>query len=237
MTIPPADPQFATNIGFFAGGTDQRTVATQQTLGTRAFQFGTGGLHGCTMMCIVSNRAVYMAHYWVSHHETAARLWLPQEEPLPNLRHALTCILPWQETFTTDNNDNLSGEDLTRWQNRVLNTITGGTTPDPYDGPKSIDWNLFNRPGDNTAVYFMTPFKPGVNANPVGSAPNPITDMKYQNKIQSVIDLVTQNVPGVRAEIRGYTRLNYWYNRDAGQYEGPDAHLIDTTERGICLFQ
>lgn len=59
------DPQFPSYGGFFSGAEgDMSTVAEQKTFGKTAFAYGTGGLHGCTMMAIVSNRAVYMAHYW-----------------------------------------------------------------------------------------------------------------------------------------------------------------------------
>jgi hypothetical protein len=53
------DPQFPNEpAGFFAGA--MQTVSLLGQFGTDKIQYGTNGLHGCTMMTIVSNRAVYM---------------------------------------------------------------------------------------------------------------------------------------------------------------------------------
>lgn len=41
-------------------GTNQATVAVQRKFSKKEFQMGTGGLHGCTMMAIISNRGVWM---------------------------------------------------------------------------------------------------------------------------------------------------------------------------------
>lgn len=41
------------------------TVAAQMDFSGRGtIQFGTGGLHGCTVITLVSNRGVWMAHFW-----------------------------------------------------------------------------------------------------------------------------------------------------------------------------
>lgn len=58
--VVPTDKQFSNTLGFFAGGTNQATVAVQRKFSKKEFQMGTGGLHGCTMMAIISNRGVWM---------------------------------------------------------------------------------------------------------------------------------------------------------------------------------
>jgi hypothetical protein len=58
--VVPADTQFPTNEGFFIGGTNQGTVAVLREFGTDPIQLGTGGLHGCTMLAVISTRAVYI---------------------------------------------------------------------------------------------------------------------------------------------------------------------------------
>lgn len=45
---------------------DERTVAKQSRMGKGigSFQIGTNHIHGCTVITIISNRAVWMAHFW-----------------------------------------------------------------------------------------------------------------------------------------------------------------------------
>ena len=59
--VSPTDPQFPMLDGFATKPKDQGTESAQVDFGTTCFQFGKGGLHGCTMLTIVSRRAVYMA--------------------------------------------------------------------------------------------------------------------------------------------------------------------------------
>jgi hypothetical protein len=58
--VVPADTQFPNNLGFFIGGTNQGTVSQQAAFGNFPIQMGTGGLHGCTMLAVISNRGVFM---------------------------------------------------------------------------------------------------------------------------------------------------------------------------------
>ena len=51
------DPYFGQLQGYFDG--TERTVINQDQFGDTAFQYGTAGLHGCTMLTIVSKRAVW----------------------------------------------------------------------------------------------------------------------------------------------------------------------------------
>lgn len=53
------EPQFPNKPeGFFSG--DMNTVSLLGQFGTDTIQFGTNQLHGCTMLTVISNRAVYM---------------------------------------------------------------------------------------------------------------------------------------------------------------------------------
>ncbi|KAM0454300.1 hypothetical protein ACHAPV_008379 [Trichoderma viride] len=125
--VVPADTQFPTNEGFFIGGTNQGTVAVLREFGNDPIQLGTGGLHGCTMLAVVSTRAVYMAHYWETY------------------------------TTGLNDNIAAGSADLANWQTKVLNSITGTGTQDPNAQADALNWNLFNQPGDNTRVMIMSP--------------------------------------------------------------------------------
>lgn len=54
------DKQYGNLDGFFSVQRDERVVSNEQTFGTQPFQWGTNGLHGCTMVTVVSKRAVWM---------------------------------------------------------------------------------------------------------------------------------------------------------------------------------
>lgn len=59
-----ADPNFGTPTALTipnpGGGETDQTVVVQREFGNNAFQVGSAGLHGCTIVTIVSDRAVYM---------------------------------------------------------------------------------------------------------------------------------------------------------------------------------
>jgi hypothetical protein len=59
--VRPLDVQFPSSRGFYGDGDNgEVTVSQDDVFGNEPFQFGTGGLHGCTMLAIISNRAVWM---------------------------------------------------------------------------------------------------------------------------------------------------------------------------------
>ncbi|PYI07873.1 hypothetical protein BO78DRAFT_406142 [Aspergillus sclerotiicarbonarius CBS 121057] len=53
-------------IQFVGSQSTDASLARQRRFGTVAFQIGTPGLEGCTIVTVVSKRAVYMGHYWES---------------------------------------------------------------------------------------------------------------------------------------------------------------------------
>jgi hypothetical protein len=62
------------------------------------------------------------------------------------------------------------------------------------------------------------------------------TSLMYKNKIGLILSLLRSNIPGVNIVApKAYTRLNYKVQN--GVYVGRDASRVDTTERGIALFQ
>lgn len=69
------DPQFPNRpIGFFTG--DMCTVSQFEQFGTNTIQYGTNQLHGCTMLTVISNRAVYMVSS--NRRQTHARMRLAE---------------------------------------------------------------------------------------------------------------------------------------------------------------
>lgn len=56
------------------------TVAVQKQFSGRGnVQIGTGGLHGCTVVTLVSKRGVWMAHFWQGYACESSPL---EEQPL-----------------------------------------------------------------------------------------------------------------------------------------------------------
>jgi hypothetical protein len=124
------------------------------------------------------------------------------------------------------------------WTQRALNPLSGTAPIDANSAQISqpINWNLFNRPGDNTAVYIMTPSKaPGIKVP------------KYVNKIASLKAMILSNVNLAQSAfiIVPYDRLNYKPDGTGGPApeseqdkenlgNGPKAL---TTEAGRALFQ
>ncbi|EEA25968.1 hypothetical protein TMatcc_005778 [Talaromyces marneffei ATCC 18224] len=61
------DPYFGLPIALVEiidGGDTDNTVVVQKELGDTPFQVGSAGLHGCTIVTIVSDKAAYMGHFW-----------------------------------------------------------------------------------------------------------------------------------------------------------------------------
>ncbi|KAK3945228.1 hypothetical protein QBC46DRAFT_433392 [Diplogelasinospora grovesii] len=95
------------------------------------FQIGSGGLHGCTVMTLASNRAAYMAHYWEVY------------------------------ALGNSDDVSQSAPTYNDFQTKVLNAISGTGTQDPITVGSGVTWNLYNEDGDQTRLIFMTPAKPG----------------------------------------------------------------------------
>ncbi|KAM5448709.1 hypothetical protein MaudCBS49596_005215 [Microsporum audouinii] len=121
-------------VGGAGGVPDERAVMHQREFSTEPFQFISGGLHGCTMVTLISNRAVWQAHFWEPYSHGS-----PSEDTTRNA------------AFTGRVLRALTGEEVTNpasnsWRSYI-----------PPSGPP-IDPNLFNRDTDETEFYIMTPF-------------------------------------------------------------------------------
>ena len=77
-----------------------------------------------------------------------------------------------------------------------------------------------------TRVIFMSPLDDNSDITP-----------KYKKKLNLIKEAVKKKLPEAKfGDDHYYKRLVYWHVGN-DQFEGPDAHLMDKTERGISLFQ
>lgn len=88
-----------------------------------------------------------------------------------------------------------------------------------------MDPNNFNRAGDETRAYIMSPLKDNVEE----SSSNTENDLRYPVKIEQLNDLLTTLVPGIEVGVKGYRPLNYHIKAERLQE--------NQNERGIALFQ
>ncbi|KAH7317127.1 hypothetical protein B0I35DRAFT_434610 [Stachybotrys elegans] len=189
---------------------DERAVSQQREFGNEPFQIMSGGLHGCTVLAVVSNRGVWMAHFWEVYSNGD---WDFDSGPFdPNF---------YIEAFR----DRVIRFMRGRREDRVRRPApsNGGPYITPL-GP-SIDGNLFNRRDtDETQIFIMAPVLEG---EPSGSTaynyPTRINDM-----VQAVHDVLGEgNNP--RLTVYGYQPLEY--------EDEADQALINTSQKGMALFQ
>jgi hypothetical protein len=134
-------------------------------------------------------------------------------------------------------NDPDTGRDYGNlWSERALNALSGDGTIDANSAAIStpINWNLFNGPGDNVAVYIMTPRDDNNPQNPL-----------YPNKIASLESMVQSKINNkARVVTYLYTKLTYATNGFGGPADPqPDPRLQPNTDKalnteaGRALFQ
>lgn len=193
-------------------GENENTVSGEIILkDEKLFTMGTGGLHGCTIVTIVSNRAVYMGHYW----EVAAMGGkFGDFDPV-----SFSPMDPRGANF----------------QKRVLNAIVGGDR-DPETRGNPFNPRLYNRATDQTRVIITSP-SVWEWQGPIVDGIGPETWL-YRNRINQIIDAIlgkfVANKPKV--VVLPYKRLLWSMDRD-GNPVGQDAHLVDKTARGSAFFQ
>ncbi|RYP20713.1 hypothetical protein DL765_002663 [Monosporascus sp. GIB2] len=117
---------------------DERAVMRQRAFRDEPFQFGTGGLHGCTMVAIISKRGVWMAHFWEIYSNGA--------QGVDSTRNA---------AFRERVLDAMQGNPVTRPMPNQ-----SGKPYIPLNGP-AVNPDLFNQDSDETKLIFMTPTKDG----------------------------------------------------------------------------
>ncbi|KAK3294268.1 uncharacterized protein B0H64DRAFT_375071 [Chaetomium fimeti] len=179
--------------------------------GEEEFTVGTGGLHGCTIVTIVSNRAVHIGHYW---EVSAMGGKVDDFDPV---------------TFLPTDPRGIN------FQKRVLNAIVGGERDPETAGDPFNPW-LYNRATDQTRVIITSPSVwdwRGPTVDGIG----PETWL-YRNRIDQIIDAIlgkfVANKPKV--VVLPYKRLLWSMDRN-GEPVGQDAHLVDKTARGSAFFQ
>ncbi|RYP05485.1 hypothetical protein DL764_003745 [Monosporascus ibericus] len=113
---------------------DERAYSQQVEFGNRAFQIMAGGLHGCTVLALVSRRAVWMVHYWESY-----------SHGLPNRDIPAT-----EQSFIDRVLSHMRNEPVSR---------PAPSTYKPYIEPTGpgINPDLFNRDDDETRLYILSP--------------------------------------------------------------------------------
>ncbi|KAK0104903.1 hypothetical protein ONS95_005168 [Cadophora gregata] len=199
--------------GFFAG--DMRTVTRDGQFGAIPFEFGTNGLHGCTMLTIISKRAVWMAHFWEAY---AFKDSYDPKKPLKEKNGLMV----------RSDGDPEDIPNLQSWQDRAIAAVTGQPLSAPLHLPTEgnpIDPNLFNRRDDNTEAIIMTP----AETITTGSRGEKMADYRYPNKIGELEMALRQLIPGIKIQRQPYTPLNY--------FNPVDMAKRDKTEAGMALFQ
>ncbi|KAH7313824.1 hypothetical protein B0I35DRAFT_279158 [Stachybotrys elegans] len=112
---------------------------------------------------------------------------------------------------------------------REVSRPAASTSGKPYIPPTgpSVDPDLFNGDQDGTTLYLQSPL-----------ADNSETRYKYNSRLSAIETAVRRHIGRRPAVVRvPYRRLNYSYNRQTQQNEGPDAGLINRSHRGMSLFQ
>ncbi|KAF2447825.1 hypothetical protein P171DRAFT_441729 [Karstenula rhodostoma CBS 690.94] len=214
--------------GFFATGTPA-AVQYMRKFEDKAFSYGTAGLHGCTMVAIISKRAVYIAHFWETYstHGDDVVTGNSRQQFLERVVNALKGVpvaSPYNPPEASNKNDRIARN------HRYV---------PPVGDP--IDFSLFDREGDdgdNSMMYIMTPVKAGREEDS--------TDFEYKKKYEQVLGQEIRRrgrIRGCGIAITGYKRLVYKINQ-AGQPEKAEGHEDDWEEfvnpkhaKGMALFE
>jgi hypothetical protein len=168
----------------------------------------TGGIHGCQTITLISNRGVWMAHYWERYSNGN-----PEKDT------------PATEGFFLDRViKHITGVPVTvpapyRYQGK---DAKNKPYLDPQGGAPTID--LFNRDDDETKLFISTPIADGQ------SIKNPNAKLLYAARVDAIKTAFRRRI-GKRPEVtvRRYDRLNY-------RIEAEKA-LENKSHRGMHLFQ
>ncbi|KAK4505420.1 hypothetical protein PRZ48_003383 [Zasmidium cellare] len=205
------DPKVSRPDGTLTAG-NSRAVSQSDTFGNTAFQYGSRGLHGCTMVAVISNRGVWMAQFWESYSNSDGE----------GANHDTVDQVLRQRVLMA-----IQGQTVTNPINPSTDPRNQYITP---EGP-ALDPSLFNREDDNTNIYFMTPLDGSVTTANKKPPKPPSGPAMYPNKMRAIADTINELIGGVLEDVVQY---NYWRLNYANS---ADEALIDTTERGLCMFQ
>ncbi|KAM0324574.1 hypothetical protein ACHAQA_007959 [Verticillium albo-atrum] len=172
------------------------------------FQLASPGIHGCTVMAIISRRAVYMVHYWEIY------------------------------ALNGDDDLTAGSEAFSKFQANVEYSILGDQRKDPITEGPGVDWSLFNQPRDNTRILFMTPYEDGfrMTSSTYKTQMKDLKYTKKIQYIINLLNRPNR-IPGAAVVVQGYQRLNWSWDRQLEKPTGEDADIVDKTERGIACFQ
>lgn len=191
-------------------------------------QIGCGGLHGCTVMTLASNKAAYMVSNKAPEY---SKLRFCSQEMLTHN----TLQAHYWEVYALNNDDDLTEGSIgeLRFKTRVLDAIDGTATQDPLTVGSGVTWSNYNGEGDNTRLFIMTPAVDDWRGKKLdGEGPE---TWKYMNKVEKMTALVEGKIPGVAIKVVPYKRLNY--SNNGGQPTGPDKDIVGTNARGMAYFQ
>ncbi|KAL2827566.1 hypothetical protein BDW59DRAFT_160209 [Aspergillus cavernicola] len=180
------DDHFGAYEPFFDG--TEAPVMIQRTFGNEPFQLGTGGLHGCTMVAVISRRAVWMAHFWEVYSHS-------------------------RQTTT-----NPASGSYRAFRQRIIDAFKGVLVVDPvvprngkpYRIPVGdpINPDLFNEDNDGTHIIIMTP-------NPLGSVGPARNDERYHARHEVMVEELRNHVGGdPRVDTYRYSAYNYAIPRE-----------------------
>ncbi|KAF2734822.1 hypothetical protein EJ04DRAFT_512249 [Polyplosphaeria fusca] len=173
------DTYFGSPLFLSAG--DERAYSQQVEFGNRPFQIMTGGIHGCMTVMLVSNRAVWAAHFWESYSHGKPNLDTPATEPA-----FVDRVLKF-----------IKGEEV---KNAAPSTYKPYITPTgPAPNP---DW--FNGDNDETQLFISTPIADGQKLE------NPNAKLKYPTRVTAMESEFRRRIGKKPKAVRiPYMRLDY----------------------------
>ncbi|KAI1466805.1 uncharacterized protein F4812DRAFT_432863 [Daldinia caldariorum] len=216
--------------GFFAAGTPAAVQYMRKFEG-EAFSYGTAGLHGCTMVAIISKRAIYIAHFWETystHGDDVVTGTSRQQfiERVVNAIRGAPVANPYNPPEAFDRNNRIARN------HRYV---------PPMGDP--IDFSLFDQEGDNSMMYIMTPLNEPKKGKELQENS---MDFKYRQKYEQLLYQEIRRrgrIRGCGLAMTGYKRLIYKINQ-AGQPEKAEGHDDDWEEfvnpkhaKGMALFE
>lgn len=196
----------------------------QREFGDESFQWGTGGLHGCTMVAVISRRAVWMVC------ASCALVFAVRANGVCSTKAHFWEVYSHSRQTTT----NPTSDSYRAFRQRIIDAFRGNEVAapvvprrngKPYRIPNGvpINPNLFNRENDGTRIIIMTP-------NPLGSRGPARNNERYHDRHEIMVQELREHVgrdPQVDTYI--YSALNYAI---------PAEYALENTQRrGMCVFQ
>ncbi|PTB38227.1 hypothetical protein M441DRAFT_29613 [Trichoderma asperellum CBS 433.97] len=196
----------------------EATVSQERRFGDEPFQIMSRGVHGCQVIVVVSDRAVWMTHLWESYSNGK----IPLKDEKGN-----TVVDKQGNTVMTHGKDTL---DDPAFDDRILKFLRGVEVTNPamnerggYIQPVGggITADLYTDRSDNTQAFIFTPVVDGESA---GSK-----NILYNNGVNKLIIPTLMDI----LNLRNPKIVVVSYARVTREKE----YLLDSSERGHVLFQ